>query len=93
MLRRVVEAKLHCRKTSDDKSGEYAISYLQGKGTGLSKFAVEVGVELPPWVSRQLKELNAMADPDPSQPAEASKGTRRPPDPPRRARRKRSKRR
>ena len=43
MLRRVIEAKLHCRAISDDESGEYALRYLQGKGSGLSKLAQKYG--------------------------------------------------
>lgn len=41
--RRALEAKLHARAVLDDGSGQYAIRYLKGRGTGISKLAQKYG--------------------------------------------------
>lgn len=41
--RRALEAKLHARAVLDDPSGEYALRYLKGRGTGISKLAQKYG--------------------------------------------------
>lgn len=42
-FRRILESKLHARAIKDDQSGEYALRFLQGRGTGISKLAQRYG--------------------------------------------------
>jgi hypothetical protein len=42
-LRRLIEAKLHCRAICDDETGQYGFRYLQGRAAGLSKLAQKYG--------------------------------------------------
>ncbi|MGN6257925.1 MAG: hypothetical protein ACTHN3_09300 [Solirubrobacterales bacterium] len=42
-FRRILESKLHAQAINDDQSGEYALRFLQGRGTGISKLAQRYG--------------------------------------------------
>lgn len=42
-FRRILESKLQARAILDDESGQYALRFLQGRGTGISKLAQRYG--------------------------------------------------
>ncbi|MGN6557015.1 MAG: hypothetical protein ACTHLH_03270 [Solirubrobacterales bacterium] len=42
-FRRILESKLHAQAIKDDQTGEYALRFLQGQGTGISKLAQRYG--------------------------------------------------